>query len=79
MPVPGMRERDPILYAQSHDYHGPLNLRNNGRFMIESRIAYLVPWMIARMRLANTSIAKGLVIISMPGSRKPFASVAFSA
>jgi len=34
---------------------------------------------IPRMRVASASIAKGLVIIDMPGSRKPFAMVAFSA
>ena len=35
--------------------------------------------MMLRMRVARASIAKGLVIIDMPGSRKPFAIVAFSA
>lgn len=34
---------------------------------------------MALTRVASASTANGLVIISIPGSRKPFASVAFSA
>ena len=34
---------------------------------------------MSRVRVASASTAKGVVIISIPGSRKPFAIVVFSA
>lgn len=34
---------------------------------------------MSRIRVASASTANGLVIIAMPGSRKPFATAAFSA
>src|SRR5688500_8595162 len=37
------------------------------------------PRIMLRILLASASTAKGLVIIAMPGSRKPLAMVAFSA
>ena len=54
----------------------PASLRGTGR---AGPPAQSSPAMIARMRPASASMAKGLVIIRMPGSRWPLPKVAFSA